>query len=472
MKLSSKHANIRTLSFVDLTGGVNFSVPPEALKDNEVQTIVNWEFDPASSILKTRDGTEKVAEASADIETLYYAKNLGLLLVVFDGKLYKLQVDNSFAEIGSLNGTKIPIFAEWEEKVLLASGAKLQETDGVSLSEITDSPQCDFVTTQHGRVVVSQEGDDYVYWSGVGDETNWNFAGGDQDALRLRVGYKDGGNIVSLRSLSKDLVVFKDNRRVYRIVGAYPDWLVLEISRDAGTVARLASLEVGNSVVFVDEIGIRSLDTVMEYGDIKVKDVGYKINTWIKDNLSPSTVRLWHVRPKGQVWFKSQDDKFVYVFHYNHRAWTIFSFPEPVGAVAYTDNNEVYLAFGNKLCRFNQNLTTDIETSIEARVVFSRKLPFREFLLKRGRLVYQGIKSGNATVEVGRLSKQISLIGSGDIAYYDYDIAYNDTDPVVAINRDEVSFTCNYRLPFLEPKLTVVSGGMRFLGLIFETAEV
>lgn len=471
MRLSSKHGRILSFAYTDFTGGVNFAVPPEALSSNEAQMILNWEFDPASGVLKTRDGLEKLVTASAQIDALFYANNLGLLLVVAGGTLYKLDTGNVLTAIGNLSGTEIPVFAEWENGVLIASGENLQFTDGLTITTITSSPLCDYVTTQYGRVVVSKKGDDYLYWSGVGDETNWDFTGTLGDALRLEVGYKDGGNIVSVRAISRDLVVFKDNKRIYRVVGVPGSWSVYEITRDSGAVARMATLEVGNSVVFVDETGIRSLDTVVEYGDIKVRDIGDKINVWIRKNLDFSAVYLWHVRPKGQIWFRSQLDEFVYIFHYNQKAWTVFRFPGTVTAVAH-GATDVYVALGTDLYCMDSKIFTDDGIDIEARIILSRKLPSRKFLLKLGRMIYEGVASGSASLKVGKLTKPLGLIPSGDIAYFDSDIAYSDTDPVVAVNRNEVVFRANYRLPYLEPEITVVSGSMKLLGLIFEVAEV
>ena len=471
MKLASKHGKVKSFAYTDFTGGQNFSVPPEALKENEVQLALNWEFDPASGVLKTRDGLEKLVAAAAQIDALYHAKNLDLLLVVAGGTLYRLDAGNVLTTIGDLSGTEIPVFAEWENGVLVASAGNLQFTDGLTLTTITASPPCDFVTTQYGRVVVSKSGDDYLYWSGVGDEINWNFTGTEGDALKLEVGYKDGGNIVSVRALSKDLVVFKDNRRIYRVVGTYPGWTIYEITRDAGAVARMATLEVGNSVAFVDETGIRSLYTVIEYGDIKVRDIGDKINVWVRKNLSFPNVRLWHVRPKGQVWFRSQLDEFVYIFHYNQKAWTVFRFPGVVTAVAH-GASEIYIALGADLYRMSDKVFVDDGADIEARIILARRSPSRQFLLKQGRVFYQGVASGSTSLKVGKLTKSLSLISSGDIAYGDSDIAYSDTDPVAAVNRNEVVFRANHRLSYLEPEITVVSGSMKILGLIFEVVEV
>ena len=470
MKLGTKHSGVRIVPFVDFTGGLNHTLPPEALADNECVVLLNWEYDFSSGILKVRDGIGELASLGNNIDYLFYAKNLDILLVSSNKKLYKYNFDGTFTELGDLSGNKIPVFAEWENKVLVASGGSLQVTDGFSLSEVSGSPICDFVNVQYGRVVVSRQGSDYLYWSGIGDETNWNFEGTDSDALQLEVGYKDGGNILAVKMLSKDIIVFKDNRRVYRVVGTYPNWVVYQVSEDSGLLSRLAAVEVGNSIIFMDRAGVRSLNTVFEYGDVKVKDIGEKVNMWLRE-CDPASVRLWHVKPKGQVWIRIKDDEFVYVFHYNNGAWVAFKFPKKCTAVTWIKNT-VYLALENTLYRMDNTLTDDDGKAIEARLITKRIHPNREFLLKRVKVFYQGISSGVMNLKINRFYKNLDLRPSGDIAYYDDDIAYYDDDPVCQQESNLVKFRCNHRIPYLQPEIVVESGSMKLLGLVLELVEI
>ena len=471
MRIGSKHSRAKVIQFTDFSGGLNYAVPSEALANNECVMLLNWEYDFSSGVLKTRDGLEKLGSLTDSIDQLYYAKNLGVLLVSAGGKVYKYNNDGTFTELGALSGSEIPVFVEWAEKVLIASGGYLQVTNGNSFTTIDTSPLCDYVNVQYGRVIISKQGDDYLYWSGIGDETNWNFAGTDSDALKLEVGYKDGGNIVAVKMLSKDVVVFKDNKRIYRVVGAYPDWAVYEVSRDNGALSKFAVAEVGNSIAFIDESGIRSLDTVLEYGDIKVRDVGEKINVWLRRNLVPSQIRLWHVKPKGQVWVKSQDNNFIYVFHYANKAWTVFQFPQSCSAVAYSDDT-IYVALGTDLYKMSNTVLTDDGADIQARLITKKIHPNRQFLLKRGKFFYQGLSTGTANLKINKLYKNLDISQSGDVAYLDSDIAYSDDDPVVQETSSLVEFRCNHRIPYLQPEITVISGNMKLLGLILEVVEV
>jgi len=471
MRIGSKHSGVKVIQFTDFSGGINYAVPPEALANNECVTLLNWEYDFSSGVLKTRDGLKKISSLTDEINQLFYAKNLQILLASAGNKLYKYNNDGTFTEIGNLSGSEIPVFAEWSNKVLIASGGKLQSYDGSDLITIVDSPLCDYVNVQYGRVIVSKQGEDYLYWSGIGDETNWNFSGTDADALQLEVGYKDGGNIVAVKMLSKDVVVFKDNKRIYRVVGAYPNWTIYEISRDNGALSKFAVAEVGNSIAFIDESGIRSLDTVLEYGDIKVRDVGEKINIWLIRNLIPSQIRVWHVKPKGQIWVKLQDDKFIYVFHYANKAWTVFQFPQGCSAVVY-DDTTIYVALGTNLYKMSNTVLTDDGADIQAKLITKKIHPNRQFLLKRGKIFYQGLSTGTANLKINKLYKNLDISQSGDVAYLDSDIAYSDDAPVVQETSSLVEFRCNHRIPYLQPEITIISGNIKLLGLILEVVEV
>jgi len=470
MKLGTKHNGTRIVHFTDFSGGLNHTLPPEALAENECVVLLNWEYDFSSGVLKTRDGTKKLASLGSNIDQLFYAKNLDLLLVSSGTKLYKYNFDGTFTELGNLSGDKIPVFVEWGNKVLIASGGNLQSTNGSALTTIDTSPVCDYVNVQYGRVIVSKQGDDYLYWSGIGDETNWNFEGTDSDAIKLEVGYKDGGNIIAVKMLSKDVIVFKDNRRIYRVVGVYPNWAVYQVSEDSGLLSRLAAVEVGNLIIFMDRGGMRSLNTVFEYGDIKVRDIGEKVNRWLKE-FTPEAVRIWHVKPKGQAWVRIKNSEFVYVFHYYNGAWTAFKFPKKCCAVTWIENT-VYLALENELYRMDSTLTDDDGEDIQARLITKRIHPSRQFLLKKGKMFYQGISLGTMNLKINKLNKNLDLMPSGDIAYYDDDIAYYDDDPVCQQESSLVQFKCNHRIPYLQPELTVQSGSIKLLGLILEVVEV
>jgi len=157
--------------------------------------------------------------------------------------------------------------------------------------------------------------------------------------------------------------------------------------------------------------------------------------------------------------------------HYFNKAWTMFQFPESVTAVTY-DDKAIYIALGTNLYQMDGTIFTDDGQEIQARITTKKIYSNRNFLLKRGKFFYRGLKQGTVYLKINKLYKQIDLSQSGDIAYLDTDIAYSDDDPVVQLKSNLQEFRCNHRLPYLQPEIIVTSGALQFYGLILEVVEV
>ncbi len=473
MKLSSKHKQ-KTVLFTDFSGGLNTSVPPDLLKLNELQKADNFEYDVRSGLLKTRAGLSSIITPSSgnDITTAFYAYGMDKLFLVIDTTLYSYDfISNTLNNVGTLSGTRIPIFAEWDDDLLIASGGYLQFYDGSNLTTITDSPLCDFCFVKHGRVGVTIAGSDYLSFSGIGDYANWNFGGMDADAQQIEVGYKEGGDIVGIRPFFDDLIIFKDNRRTYRLVGWYPDWSVEEITRGHGAVNKDASQIVGSSVIFIDAQGIIALAPTVEYGDFAFKQVGDKINNYFAINLDYNAARVFHVPERGQVWCKPDTSKKIYVLHYLTGAWTRFIFQDEVNA-AFSCPHGVIVCIGDTVYRMSDFYANDNGTPIESTVVFPRKSAAREMLLKYASLLYQSYGVGNMTLTMGLYTRTLQIGSDDDIAYSDHDIVANDTDPLVSSNMHRYDERINRRLDYLEPALYCSSGRVGIIALTTEIADV
>ena len=239
---------------------------------------------------------------------------------------------------GTLSGGSIPQATTWGDPpvdLLIVSGGKLQCWDGSTLTTVDDSPTCDIVSKGGGRVIVASTLSDRISMSGVGDYTDWQFNGEGwtaMNAIWVDIGYKSGGNITSIATLNKDVVVFKADGVCYRIVGAYPDWSVVEIGRNITNINRFTVVQESNDVFFLDRhFGIHSIGSVAEYGDVKVSKFGKQINLMLSQEIGDGA-RLWNVPSRTELWVKPDDGfKWVYVLNLITGAWTVFSFPlEPV----------------------------------------------------------------------------------------------------------------------------------------------
>lgn len=494
MKSSSKHRGLKRLKLTDFKGGLNFNVSPENLEPNELWRADNVEFDPLTGTLKLRAGTIKVLDTTFEIDTFQYIRPLGIFLISSGQDLYQFDGINSVSYVGKLSGSKEPKFKQFGNKVLIASGGKLQSYDGINLTTI-NSPNCDGVAVRNGRVVIWRKGDDNLYFSGVGDETNWNFNGTDADAQYIEIGYKDGGDIETVEMLNKDLIVFKDNARVYRLVGDYPNWVVYSLSKNAKAVNRFSVKQIGNDLFFIDTIGIRKLSTVVEYGDIEVQEAGYKVNSYLREEINPVSAKMFHHFKNHQVWIKANNINKIWVYHYLYNSWTIFKYPFEIKGIAITED-DVFIASNNAIYRVSDFEDKDDGQRITGTVGFKRIEGLNDFVIKRVGFAISSSLSGLGIFQAGKMSFTFRFYPNQDVAYVDSDIAYYDTDPVVsekvkeylAVYDNQIAVTnikpinelvfftikkrCNQKVSEIPILLHIYRGALNFHSIFIEYVEV
>ena len=216
MQLTTKHQNQQTLVRADFSGGLNTSANVDGIAENQLSVAVNVEVDHATGRLKTVAGTTDILFLENIFAAMYDEINKTLLLVTADKTVYATDL-NTVRTLGRLNGNLYPISASWENGLLIASGDKLQYFNGESLLTI-DSPNATSVYIRAGRVLVTDENN--VRYSGVGDETNWTEDTNDDSSSKfVEAGYKDGGKLIGMVNLSQDILLIKNNHRLYRLSG-------------------------------------------------------------------------------------------------------------------------------------------------------------------------------------------------------------------------------------------------------------
>lgn len=204
-KKVGKSQRIKTVTLVDLTGGMNVARSPEFLPENECVKLENFEFDIEGDKLRTRRGlgaplhlfTSQVTHVYNDYEMNDF------FIFLKNRKVYRYEFGKTPQLIGTLNGdSERPTCCKFGGNLLIASGSKLQKYNYQELTEITTSPNADIVFERFGRVVVTKTGQDLLIYSAIGNEEDWHENSNDDSARKdVNVGYKDGGDILGVAQL-------------------------------------------------------------------------------------------------------------------------------------------------------------------------------------------------------------------------------------------------------------------------------
>jgi hypothetical protein len=347
-------ANIQKWSSQGFPYGLNWSSPQETIADGELYRAENVEYNYINNALKSVQGTEIKLTGAADIMTGY--PYLGSTLYNIGQSLYITTDFGTPVLLGTLTGSDTPVYASWDGKVLIASGGQLQIYDGVTLATISGSPNSTYVTDRKGRVLAYTKISDVLNYSAIGDavsSTAWvNNPSDASSAQFLQVGYKDGNPISAIDTLANDIIVYKTpasgevTGRIYRVLGEFPDWTVEELARKAHC---FSAGSVGNSAFFIGYGGFLSLAGVQEYGDINVIETGRNVNNYLIKNMD-ANAKMWVVQNRKQIWFKTQNDKRVYIYHYVGRypdgrgTFTVRTFEHQLHDV-WCVGSEVYIAY-------------------------------------------------------------------------------------------------------------------------------
>ena len=318
MRLGVKHQNQFQIVHADFSGGLNTSTSVDGIAENQLARATNVEVDHATGKLKTVAGTIDVLKVENLFGAAYDEINQKFLLVdkaklvyVFDHKTNALS-----NAIGVLSGTLYPICTSWEDGLLIASGGKLQYFNGENLLTIENSPTATSVCVQAGRVLVMDANN--LYLSSVGDETNWlEDANIDSSAKFLEVGYKDGGELVSMVSLPSGVILMKNNRRVYRLNIGFPAWSLVEISHNTEVSERLSICAVADLVFVLGRNEVQNIQAANIYGNAKAQNIAILIESEVKKVSKNSLLR--YVPKLNQVWILNGE--FVLIFDLVTKSW-------------------------------------------------------------------------------------------------------------------------------------------------------
>lgn len=379
MKLGNKHGEAQTtIVRADFSGGLNTTANVDGIAENQLSLAVNVEVDHATGRLRTVAGTTDVFKFANIFAAAYDEINRVLLLATQDRSVYALSNDGRISDaLGTLSGLLYPISTSWEDGLLLASGGKLQYFNGTTLETIADSPNATGVYVRAGRVLVTD--DNNVRYSGVGDETNWTENTGDNSSSKfVEAGYKDGGKLIGMVNLSTDILLVKDNRRLYRLSGEFPNWSIVEVSRNVEVSGRLGFCAVTDSVFILGRNAVQNIQTTNAYGDMKPQNVATLITKEIQQ--LPANAMLRYVPPLDQIWAIS--GKTALIFDLVTNSWYQREFNSPVVDVISVGDS-VFIIKSDRVSKLDGGTFFDSDRPLQWKWQAQRLVSQHEYLLKR-----------------------------------------------------------------------------------------
>ena len=381
MRLSNKHANPFTVSRNDFSGGLNLTSNVDGISENQLVQGVNVETDHSTGRLKSVAGTVDVFKSDKEIFSVLYDEINKKILLIYKDKSIKylnpanLQLSNV---VGYLAGNLYPIATSWEDGLLIASGGKLQYFNGASLKTLSTSDNSKNVYVRAGRVLTTD--DTKVRYSGVGDEENWEEDSSDASSSKwIEAGYKDGGTFLAMANLSQDILLVKNNRRVYRLSGEFPNWQINEVSRNVECSGRLSICTVADAVFILGKNEVQSVQTTESYGDVKPANVASLVVKEIQK--LPQNAIMRYVPPLNQIWIVGQKGV-VLMFDLSFKSWYKREFnSEIIDVISVGD--EVFVLKSDRISKIDEGTFYDNNLPLRWNFQAQRLVSQHDYLLKR-----------------------------------------------------------------------------------------
>ncbi len=497
-----------SIRFGDFSGGVNTSVSPEFIAENELAWAQNWEFDHLSGAIKGRDGTDTVLTLSGEPTAIFWNATQEAYLVSekvqtgessFEHRLYAVTcTEGTWAEvlIGTLSGDLPPQFASFGDagETLVASGGELQQVafdTGWSITDVSDLTSyeadgyenvqlnCAYVWTRHGHVGVGNVDSDVIQYSGLGDPGKWNCsASGADKGYFFQVGYKESLSTIAIVPLVTDLVVFKaapdgSEGKAYRVISDPWDenfQVVLQAS-DAVCVAPRGACVVAGEAFYLDRRGLWGFGATSNYGDVAGREPGQKLNKDISNALSYDG---WCVPipSKRAIFISPNNGEAIFVMNVINEA--IFPWGFGFTVTAASDNGEeVLLCCGDKkLRKLNSMSFRDDEAFIPCSIKTATITNTRPYLIKRIGVAFIPITGVSGRVQLGRIRRDFSFGAVSDVAREDRDLARMDEDILNTEDSQIISYRTNGRFEEGSMILSITNGKFLLRYIFVEMAEL
>lgn len=416
MRLSTKHQGQQKRILSSFVGGLNSASPSELIGENQLSSMVNLEVDNTNGLLRTVKGCKDlIGDFGFTVRcSAFDSINNTLLLFTTEDEIYYTSNFKDVVKLGKLNGLGEVITASWEDGILIASGGKLQYAKEVDdkyiLTTIETSPLSKGVFIRSGRVLVFDQ-EDNLYFSGVGDEENWEQNTNDpSSSLFLQIGYKVGGQTLGMVNLSSDVLILKDNGMVFRLQNEYPDWVVKELGRNIFTKGACSFDNIGNNVVILGNGVLQMIQTTQDYGDMKPQLIGQNVKHEI--SCLPTETKLRYVPHLNQLWMIANDE-WVFVYDVATNSFFNRQFNSKVVDVVNVDN-QVYIIKRNAVSVLSDDFA-DAGLPLICGAVFKTDIPANgDILVKKAEVSITPLQS---FVDEELAEKNVLTIGKIDIRF-------------------------------------------------------
>lgn len=282
------NVGMQSLLVPDFKRGINTSVPPQEIQDDEVQDLLNFEFDDSGNLSTRRGVTQLSADTfSSRITSLHY-------FTVDAGEVGILLTTGTKLEIISTAGTGLTdktgaltfpnnTFWQWVTFGGLAVGVN-GATSGTNPVKVDATPTAaalggspprgKYIAVWNSRVwIASASALSRIHGSALGNPEDWTTTGA-SGKIDIDIDTNDGDQITGLFSTRDALYIFK-RKSIHRLVAfADPNTDVNNIRRevvtkDVGCVSAYSIQQIPNDVVFLSEQGIASLSLVQNAEDFR-----------------------------------------------------------------------------------------------------------------------------------------------------------------------------------------------------------
>lgn len=462
MRRAARHsAAPQQLDFSDFSGGWNSRESAENIEQNELAEVLNMTYSSAPGRLRTRPGIGRsLHDFGIRIDDMY--EHNGLLLIATAGDAYVYD-GYTIAKIGSLSGTLRPSWCEFGGELFVASGGKIQRYSTLviptAFEVVGDSPEnVAQLYMRAGRLFCYESNSDSIRGCAVGDAQTWSIPNDatDADPVEIQIGYKIAGNIVGVIPSLTDVIVFKKGATM-RLVGEYPDWSQVEVSRDEELSNKESLANVAGYLFYLESSkGIRILRPTDSYAEIEPSDILQKANPWIRKNLEVNDCRLWNLKAQNMLLVSVGSNVAIpayYEYGLDSMPVLKWQFYDEVRAVVEVNKNLTYIAVGSNLHRFTADQYFEpgkaggVLSHVRSSLSSKRYRGFTGYLLKRLLIHANQIPPGTSAQPVGvycnsvKIADVVFTLGSSVAVYGNLDQIYASRDSLVGDIKEKEEFS-------------------------------